>query len=392
MRENSNFRLVSCIVGVFVAALSTSESAQAQPDEVIQAVEKSWKEREAKLGNVRMEWEKTITHYKGSRTDALGYKTKSGEAFPLTDRILSESFVLLAKDRMMRFEHDGYSFDGKKEDWGGRKTTAIYDGKENLEYTDQPSGQFNVATHRTSGPPSELRRSDLFAVVQSIRPASSEFAFVDLAKYRATGRSAKVNGRDCLELSLTAKPGFGGSQLWVDPKRGYVIVRKQSQSPAKVAGTLTEQSDIEYREAVPGLWIASSWTTMTSGRTIPLRTKVAAIVKMIELPAEVPSSQFSMTTPPKTLVHEVSPTGAEESVYIVKPDGSKADFNPRDRQRSYSEMMGTATSNQTWWGRHRLTIAILGAIGLVLALGVPRLRKAWLARRTPNSQEGHVES
>lgn len=392
MSRYGRLDFASYILAVAVEALSVSGIAHGQPDEVIQAVEKSWREREAKLVNVRMEWKKTITHYKGSRTDALGFKTKSGEAFPPTDRVLSESFVLLAKDRMIRFEHDGYILDEKREDWGARKTTAIYDGKENLEYTDQPSGQFNVATHRTSGPPNELRRSDLFAVVQSIRPASSEFAFVDLARYHATGRSAKVNSRDCIELALTAKLGFGGSQLWVDPKRAYVIVRKQSQAPNKVAGMLTDQTDIEYREAAPGLWIASSWTTMTSGRTIPLRTKVTAIVKTIELPADVPKNQFSMTAPPKTLVHEVSPTGAEESVYIVKPDGSKADLNPRDRQRSYAEMMGTAASNQTWWSRNRLAVAIVGASGLVLVLISPRLRKAWLARRRSKNSEGHMES
>lgn len=367
-----DFRLRHTALLVAVAAVVPAPLF-AQPDETIRAVEAAWKEREARIPKFRVEWQQERTHFRGSRTEILGTKSKDGSPLPSADRTLIEQDSFVGDGRKLRYEHDGHAFNAKREDWVGMKSTAVYDGTKNLQYTQAQGAESHVAKVEPNRPPDGLRSSDLFPVMQAVRPASPDLAFVDLTQFRATGQSAKIRGHACVELAKTSPDGRWRTALWVAPAAGYVIVRRQESTLDRSPGAAGEQADIDYREAAPGLWVPTAWTVVKAGRTIPVATKLVGTVSVFELSAEVAGKEFRTTPPPKSLVQEFDSEGKMQK-YVTRPDGAVAGYDRTHPAETRDEMLGTGRGH--WWARNRGRIGA-AVLVLIVALVVSSVRKRW---------------
>lgn len=367
----SGFRTHTLAFLAVVVLVTVTARLFAQPDETIRAIEAAWNEREARIPKYRVEWQQERTHYRGSRTDILGSKSKDGSPLPSGDRTLIERDSFVGDGRKVRYEHDGHAFNTQREDWVGMKSTAVYDGSKNLQYTQGHGAQSHVAKVEPNRPPDGLRSADLFPVMQAVRPASPDLAFVDLTHFRATGRSATIRGHACVELAKTSPDGRWRTALWVAPTAGYVIVRRQASPLDRSAGAADERTDINYREAAPGLWVPTGWTTVKAGRKIPLVSKLVGTVSVFELPTEVAGKEFATTPPPKSLVQEFDSEGKMQK-YVTRPDGSVADYNRKDLAETRDRLLGTGRGH--WWVRNRGWIAV-AVLVLVAALVGGSVRK-----------------
>jgi hypothetical protein len=205
--------------------------------------------------------------------------------------------------------------------------------------------------------------SNLLPVTQTARAATPALAVFDLSRFRNSGRKARIGGRECLELSFMTKSGKGSNSLWVDPSRGYVLVRRQIVYSHPSSPSAAVQEDIDYQEPAPGVWVPRGWTTIDKGWKVPVSMKCVATVTLVELPRSIPAERFDTTPPPRSFIIERD--GDNRTTYVVRPDGSRQAVEPGQVSEALQGLGSAPTPS--WWWRHRW-IAIVGAVALAGAL------------------------
>lgn len=361
--------------------------ANAQPDEVIQAIEKAWKAREERLKTVRFEWVQDVTYKRGGLTHEYKLRSKdTGEALPTADYTYQGTNVLVLDEKKMRCEIRREAFSAATQTFIPWNEDAVWDGASGLSYEDQPALPIK-SSRRERGelPHGSFKTPDVFPALHNARPLRDNLNFIRLDDFRSAGRKATIQGAECLELDRRKPLPSGRQGVWVDPKRDYVIVRHSWTTTRNGKLVDGSQTDIQYQLAAPGLWLPSSWVITRQGVDGDISSIIKARVTKAELDPKPPASHFD-TEPPRNSFHTEFGADRTYTQFIVRKDGSKAPVTDANRTERIQELKGEIPSPETagWSRRNRYLLFAGGAVALLVGLGAVRWRLRARARPRPD--------
>jgi hypothetical protein len=231
--------LVSC------AYFDTVDQAQAQQgNPTLKAIADAWSKRQSDLKTVKIVWRQELAHTHLKRV-VLAYE--------------SVSTLFLDRDSVALM-HDIYGppragvLEGPEEGIP-LHTKSILKGSESLHYTAPPQGELHGwATFKPASKFKDFQMSENGPLALALRPLTANVGGIDLATYHLAKKRSTVNGVSCMLLEPTRDDTFTTS-YWVDPARGYLILR--------AVGTLKGQdvvtTDILYERNAASAWFPKRW-------------------------------------------------------------------------------------------------------------------------------------
>lgn len=384
------------VILLFCSVLATGRVA-AQPSVTSDAIRDVWERRQARVQSVRIEWNERRTWTKGcitkwmtpahkERAAASGKPGLYDDPAPSEDTTLEYQVAVLIKGDKMRYEHDGYqwSFDEKR--FFFKPLVSTFDGKVGKHFyrldksesgAPMPSGSIrNESRHF------HVNNILIRPVVTAFRGTNPWFANYDPVQMRATGRTAVIDGRSCVEVEIPSQPKFNPLlyRLWFDTDREFVLVRHLS-----FAGNRPNHKiDIRYRpDAVAG-WAPSNWTIVTHVPDGTIESSYECTVTSIEFNRDLSDKEFDIEFPRGTWVNDL-PNNTE---YVIKKSGEKREIiigelgNPN---ASYERLMETDAGQllpgwKPWYRRFSTYLYAVATLAAVILLF--RLARWRLSRRT----------
>jgi hypothetical protein len=216
-----------------------------------------------------------------------------------------------------------------------------------------------------SGTFSELAHEILLPFAFHCRPLDPQFCPTPLTDFVSAGKAETVSGMPC-ELYRTKDTGANGWEVWLDPKRDYIVVRLRHLLNGKVA----MDTHVFYDQSNGGMWLPSHWKITQYGheavqsifRTSTVRIESCLVQK------EYPQDLFDIVYPPGSIVDDER----DQKLYESTPNGELREW---DRYRS---ARGASAAQGTWWYRNRW---LLIASGLLALCGI-----AWFMVRRRQSE------
>ena len=351
-----------CVLGLIVAVAPAQPAGGATADTVAAA----WKAREDSVKSFRIRWEQTVTYPKGSYSQAYPADVPKGKEFPPTEHSAVESLSVEADGERFRFEYSGEVYSTVTNGWDKLSFVALYDGKTGSRLQDIPEIGY-TRVNRSKDAPSSIRCVETVPVCYAFRPAHPRLGPADLDKFQTTGRTLTIRGRNTIELGPRKPVPGAESFIWVDPERGFVVVRTHQSIPNHSIAAM--QYDIDYRAGPNGVWLPAGWVWTEKGRRGLIRT-VRANVKECEINLGIPDATFDTTPPPGSQVTEFE-NGTGKEWYVIRPDGSRRDVLPGESRRAYAELVTTEPGEligqpRSWWYRNLWTV--IGAAAFILGI------------------------
>ncbi|MDB5340660.1 MAG: hypothetical protein JWN70_6279 [Planctomycetaceae bacterium] len=224
-----------------------SHATAADPLPTMRTIRDAWAGRQDLVKSVRLEWRTALTYTKGSLRPDL----PKGD-IPATDVSFGFDSSVLLSESMMR-----YSSRTVRTAADGTVTPIDYvsaaDGALSANMMSSEGGQASATifpetfnTDRISGP--------LFPALMFLRPASKKFPLL--------GQPLEPVKMDTLEENVPCVViGDNSNRYWLDPARGFVVLRWESFHPK--TGWISYRADISYQPDPKLGWIPKAWSLNT---------------------------------------------------------------------------------------------------------------------------------
>ncbi|MBX9628557.1 MAG: hypothetical protein K2X82_32470 [Gemmataceae bacterium] len=370
---------VIAAAGVLALALWPGRGgAQAPKVPTIEEITARLQQRQDASKTFRIRWTQSVLFPKGACSKASPKDYGVGEVFPPTDTTLPGHGSVVMDGEKARLENHMKIVNTVTKSFSDLDILATYDGKTGALLHD--SGSAPKRMSRQPDPsPRMLVTTNTSPFLPAFRPLGVGFGGWDPNELRVTGRTALVNGAQCIEVGFIGTTPTAGTTLWLDPGRDYHLVRYQQYGSGQYALT---QYDIDYTADAPGRWRPAGWVSIFQLQGGHLYRRVKASVTECAVGERVSSGEFSTEPPPNTRVEDSS--GPDDvSRFVVRPDGSRRDVLPDERNQPFDVLVRTEPGEpldrpvRSWWGRNWMFIAgagaaVAGAAGLI---GVARRRR-----------------
>jgi hypothetical protein len=324
------------------------------------------------------EYHRLIVEQRGKITSMQG----TYEAQTRPDELAEQSGAMKGQTKFTRIS---FAWAGDKRmrkelsEWVGRnertnkdQSVNVFDGKEFRRREDQmlqiqaPKSAYSELNAYLSGLKWPITEGELARAKH--KPAESQYLpyFLEAPNWRVRPKTESVDGTECVVL----EQGGGGRRLWLDPKRGYCMLRLEHDKPANGYAQWVNQYR-DFREVLPGVFLP---TEIVGANIFSSSSK---------------GSKGTLTTTLK--VTDLQVNNVPDSVFVLEP--SVGDFvvdkttnqmyryAPTD-DRTLEVSVDQALSNAgygerraIWWSLLYLACAVVG--GVCLARGY-----VWLTSRS----------
>lgn len=227
----------------------------------------------------------------------------------------------------------------------------------------------------------EYRNPMLIPLMMTFRPCDPNSGGVDLAQWRIRGRTGVIDGTLC-SLMTHVEPRGDQTRLWVDPSRGFIVLRVEQLDSLEHP---LVQTDISYRENSPHGWLPSKWKRVNHGGFSRMLDQQTVEVAKHEINIEIPRSEFQIEFPVDTLVRDLR----TKEDYIAREEGAKRLITEQEKGRgaSYSEYLATESGQAGVAHRNGASRAVGWAlVGIAICLAIAGCRWLWAKSR---SATGH---
>lgn len=310
-----------CVLAVATMAIGAG-SAHGQGQHTKEAIVKAWKERQERIKSARFEWTERQTEMKGS----LSYHWKKfdpnvRETVPPTDVTFADPRELSLDGRKLRYAYTRRHWSPLKGNYERQSYVSVFNG-ETCALLHGPTTEhgWHQGQIRRESYHVESNNLHLQPILMAFRALTPRMRAFDIANFDVTGANAIIGSRPCLELSQKATSSVE-NRLWVDPARGFVVVRSMTLNN----GGVWHKLDIHYtlsagRELVPDRWSIVFNRPDGSGH---LESSHEASVTRYALNGAIPNADFEIDFPPGTrFIDERGGRG-----WMVVPDGSARSIN-----------------------------------------------------------------
>jgi hypothetical protein len=320
----------------------------------LQAIIKSWRDRESSWQSAQFAWTET----------RIRSRSNLGRGERLIEPATGECGVdasLILNGAQVRFEYRKAFWPVEAPD-GLNRYVGAFDGVSSTCYfppgytTSYPTG---YASHKAHS--EELASIFLKPLLFSCRPLFPRVLPVDATQFVLTSVTGAVNGHDCVILAHNLSPTQTAS-LWVVPSMDYSIVRESISS----GDTVISQVDVNYeRHPASGLWIPHGWRISVNELDgTPYLAAEGTLGSFLVNP-ELKAENFAFAFPVGTWVHD-----GRNNQYILGEGGTRRLVPLSDRKRSYEELIQRAgigsNRGRVWLLRMNLIVVIVVSVVVLL--------------------------
>ena len=309
------FRAASWFAVTLLGVVSVAGPAAAQAKDTIEDVRKAWQARQDGIKAVGMTWTEVRTQPKGA-LDTPGKDEPGQGPQPPTDLRLPGRGTLTFDDRGLRLEVTRDKWSVTKHRVMSTEETRVHEQDKDVSLTtksaiaDRPSAL--IAKKRRPG---NVMEYTYWPVTCYARGLDARLAPFDLADYELSPRTPVVDGRPCVEFVRNSRTNNAAERVWLDPRRGFVLVQYSMTVDAQTVRRL----DVGYANDPTRDWVPSVWDYVAKHPTGDLieSKRVTADVQFLDAPW--PAATFGLLLPPGTQVYDEY--NGPVVHYVIRADG-----------------------------------------------------------------------
>lgn len=264
---NNRIRLFSptlCLAASVVCA------APATGQDSIERIRSSWTTRQEKASIIRAEWTEKRTYPKGSLSKKLmifasdpdpKVRARVSGTIPPEDLTVENHKTLYLDGVKMRYEHDSFGWHYDDRRFERQPYISTFDGNQvrilhpkGSQFTKNPDGIV-----RSADSPPDARDLTLRALMFAFRGDDEMIRGFDWSEARISGRQARVNNANCIEVEYRAANSPLSTHFWLDANRDFVVVRYVTQRDSKPVTTM----NVQYRKDDRLGWVPANWSITT---------------------------------------------------------------------------------------------------------------------------------
>lgn len=323
---------------------------------LIQEIRTAWQVREDAVKTAEFEWTVLMRRQVDSLGDAgLPTAAASPEELANAEQIMS----LRLDGEMLEFNSETVSDDA------GRLISthrAVYDRELSLSLSNHRGSN---STGVISAKPHEFgkRNAQIGPLLLVYRPLSETMSGISLRRCRIVSRSRPLGEADCVVIEQ--RDGNYSRILWLDPDRGYLPLRYQTQ----IGGRDSISKEFEYTSDSDGGWVPSRWTLtyLTEHGELGQSATMAMVRHTINEPIAV--ERFQLTFPPNTFLWDKR---SDKEIVLTEPFApSTEEFGQAvgvSPQRAFSVIRPDAQAGRSWlpYWLSALGLSVLAAAGFLV--------------------------
>jgi outer membrane lipoprotein-sorting protein len=366
------------ITGLLASGLLAQETTK---DEIV----RDWKARQERVKSGRFEWTQEQTDTKGvisywwKAIPRPGNKDIKGD-IPPKDTTHTYQCSVVFEGKKLREESRIPSWDRNTNTYTVRSIIAVFDGSTSSRLQDPfPGLKWHQGDIRKEAHHIDFNNLGLQPILMTFRALTPYMRAYDVSRFEVRDTKAVIAKIPCVEL-WQGNATQVEDRLWVDPARGFVLVRCSQF----LQGHLAHQLDVNYKRDGEE-WVPSQWTVVFN-RGGKLERFYQARVTQYELNVPIPKSDFEIDFPPGTRVTD----DKNNREWIVRPDGGKRmltgkeRFSPQDEEIQTEVMQSVPAESspprdsRTWW-----IVATAAVAAAALVLSFFTYRRFTALRRKP---------
>ncbi|MBY0514780.1 MAG: hypothetical protein K2P78_12805 [Gemmataceae bacterium] len=353
-------------VACAVLALAPVGDAQAQSSEqLLQEVKAGWQARQDAIKSARFTWGQKTLHAKGCWSQ--------DPPLPPTDVIDDGSGSLLVAGERIRLETRALIWHQPAGEFFPRHRQVAFDGEKHVALDGPGVLRWHQATvNNKSRPKPDIQSLELWPLRVALRPNWSSKVFgTEILGPFASARRVVLESRTFIELTKGRAEVQGEARMWVDPVRGYGVVRYDSYLRD---GSLYYRIDIRPGQRT-GQWLPETWKVQLFRDKGKLDRSSDVTLRECELNPELPDEVFRIDFPVGTIVVDMSAESEQERTpevrYLVRENGERRIIDPLERGVPYERLMATKSGELatrravSWWNRRWVMPTAIGS-GLLL--------------------------
>jgi hypothetical protein len=300
--------------------------------------------------------------------------TKDTMISPPRDTTHDNPVILLINAKMTHLKTEENIWDVESKAYNKLITESAFDGKlltKISRSSDQkyPMGLRNKFTNRNE----YCNTSGIWPVLVFCRGTHPDMIGGDIASFTQARRS-NLGGKPVIELTRLQNELQGETKLWVDPSRGYTVIRSDDYTDE---GQLYCQITITQSRGADELYVPQSWKVNTYKRGKLIST-ILGTLQDWELNPSTTIKDFRITYPVGTRLIDLTRSG-EERQFIIRQDSSEREILPEESWLTNDQLLSTELGKRAgqsitsrWWSRSGLVIGvaivfILAAVAIFLA-------------------------
>lgn len=338
-------RVCHCVVpllavGCLACVVAPESASSGQEPYTKEMIAKAWQERQDRTQTATFSWTEKQTDYKGAISQIWRIEDPSlTDIIPPKHTTLTNECSLAIDGQKMKFSYTSAGWSRKTKRYEPTSYAAVFDGDSCRvlhEYGPNHEKYWPQAIIRAERTHVDARLDRLQPLLMTWRALMAGMRGFDLDGFRLVGATTVIDKRTCLELQQRLPVGpEAENRLWVDPARGFVVVRYL----ATRKGIVKTKLDVRYGPDKQAGWVPKEWQIIFNDPRGELRKSFAAALNNHALNGPIPSTEFQLEFPPGTRVSDAK----NDADYIVRRDGSgRRMIPPEDIGATYEQMLRTA--------------------------------------------------
>jgi RNA polymerase sigma factor (sigma-70 family) len=297
-------------------AHQVADQANAGIDEIV----KAWRAREQRVNSFSATWKVKHTYVKGSLLNPKLPEriNPNGLLVPAEDYTFQGECALKSQGSKARYEYQWELWNTQLSKFNPSTQVDVFDGVTNTLFHLRKNG-LSSASVRPEDYAMPFGMAENRAILLALRPfslASTGLIFNHLA---IGPKQTNVNGVDCMVVQDDRGAGF---TLWIDPKKGFAIVRCVLEEQRWKRWELNVDWDLGDAKE----WLPQRWEFVDFDPDGSVRSRSVGFDVRYELNKALPDSTFEIDYPPFTLIID----GKTRKEYFVSSDKSKREITPQE--------------------------------------------------------------
>jgi len=376
---------IAVVLAAGILALAQAGRGEDAKKPTVEVIAAAWARYQNDVKSVRLEWTDSIFVPKETiEVQAIeGEKKPSGQSgkqprLPPQDEKIQGDSRLILDGTSYRFTSQGYHLDRDTGKFKAQKCDGASVGGIIKAY--MPPGDYdhllgNINHAKATDIPRIHTATPPFLIFRSLT-----VGLANPRDYRIADRVGHVDGRPCVILEKGSSSARFG--LWVDPARGYLVVRQTTAIDGKEIDTTT----YSYVQDKRGIWVPTGWRGVEVGLDGRLRQSLTATVTRVEVNVNIDPKDLVLEFPPGTLVRDFTKPSelGDNTQYILREDGSHRLLDRRDRGAPYDRLLATETGQANNPARSRIAwrwVILLSTLGVLGAAAIVAAWKRWASTK-----------
>lgn len=301
----------------------------------MQVLAKAWKERQERVRSMQFTWTETRLHPRGIAPFVKG----DDQRVRPKDMSYNVYHRLVIDGEKMRYSYDGKTWKQDMMDVTDMNHISVFDGQtpkllDKGVGLDYPIGA--VLRDQRSPDVTQLQNIPVLLCYRAANPTMSP---ITLANYSVSSEKATINGRLCIVLK--EHPGLhnGVISIYVDPERGYSIMRYT----IGVNGNVQVQLDLKYSSDSDSGWVPASWELALQSPSGLLQQHSQSSVTISKINPSIPPGEFQLDFPVGAWITDqrTKRDNGDYVSFLVRSDGTERVVRENEVTVPHDQLMKT---------------------------------------------------